>query len=412
MKNLKQLINPLNFRIMKPLCIFILCFVTALTSCSSDDDNNSEEGGGEMSNSDLIVGKWNVVAINLLPNTDCELLSTLEIKEDKTYLEQTYGGFVGACEPDAADAGTWELSDNILTLTLDELGNATSLTTEYTILELTETSLKYEFEDSDDNGSTFKEVWTFVKNDANTQTYSDTDVIGKWGLESLNVNGESVTLTQCEKNDTVSFYTTKDEINIANYIENTTQNNTCIPSTSNDYIWSISEGNVLIADFNNGSDTNISLIKELTDTSMTLETTETYTENGETKTDIVIGKYKFLGEPDMPDTSNSDVLGKWGLISFTQQGDIMTITECEKRSTIEFESQSFTDISYAPVNTGCQIDYQETGTWKEEGTTLTFTYQEEGQTFIDVATFSIVSDVLTIKYDDEGFMTESAYKKL
>ncbi|MEW7289029.1 lipocalin family protein [Aquimarina sp. 2304DJ70-9] len=110
--------------------------------------------------------------------------------------------------------------------------------------------------------------------------------------------------------------------------------------------------------------------------------------------------------------STSKLIGKWGQISFTQQGEAMTITDCEKKSTIEFTSESYTDIGYAPVNTDCQIDYQDMGTWKEEGTTLTLTYIEEGETIIEATTFTIADDVFTIRYDDQGFITEYGYKKL
>jgi hypothetical protein len=145
---------------MKKLNLFTLLITLLFISCSKDDDTSKEE---TPTNKDLIVGKWDVIAITDIPNDDCELLSTLEIKADGTYEEQTYGGFSGGinCTPDDLEKGTWELSENILTQTLDEPGNATRLTFNYTILELTETTLKYEFEYEE--GQTFKEVWTFTK---------------------------------------------------------------------------------------------------------------------------------------------------------------------------------------------------------------------------------------------------------
>ena len=109
---------------------------------------------------------------------------------------------------------------------------------------------------------------------------------------------------------------------------------------------------------------------------------------------------------------NSELLAKWGQVSFSQQGEVMTITDCEKRSTIEFTTQLFTEISYAPVNTDCQIDGQYSGTWTQEGNVLTLTYTDEGETFVDIATFTLVDNKLTIKYDDEGFITEFGYEKL
>lgn len=108
----------------------------------------------------------------------------------------------------------------------------------------------------------------------------------------------------------------------------------------------------------------------------------------------------------------SELLGNWKLISFSQQGEVMTITDCEKRSTITFTADSYTDIGYAPVNDGCQIDYEDNGTWVEDGNKLTLTYSEEGETFVDEATFTVVDNVLTITYNDEGFITASDYEKI
>ncbi len=48
-----------------------------------------------------------------------------------------------------------------------------------------------------------------------------------------------------------------------------------------------------------------------------------------------------------------------------------------------------------------QIDFEISGTWKEEGATLTQDYTFEGETFKDVATFSIVGDVLTLDYEED-----------
>lgn len=184
---------------MKKLSLFTLLITLIFISCSKDDDASNEESS---TNKDLIIGKWNVTAITDIPNDDCELLSTLEIKADGTYEEQTYGGFAGGvnCTPDDLDKGTWKLSGNILTLTLDKLGNAISLTTDNTILELTETTLKYEFEYTEE-GQTFKEAWTYTKND------DTSNLIGTWELtyRKENNNTSPNTLDNCEKTSTIEF---------------------------------------------------------------------------------------------------------------------------------------------------------------------------------------------------------------
>ncbi|WP_082995040.1 lipocalin family protein [Aquimarina megaterium] len=108
----------------------------------------------------------------------------------------------------------------------------------------------------------------------------------------------------------------------------------------------------------------------------------------------------------------SVLVGKWGQTSFRQNGELMNITDCEKRSTIEFTSTSYTEIGYAPVNTDCQVDFEITGTWTEEGDKLTLNYVFEGETTIDITTFMITDNVLTITYNDEGAITTFDYKKL
>ncbi len=149
---------------MKKLSLFILIIATVFASCGSDDDATQPETG-EVNDETLIVGKWEVTSIVIdgeaLEADDCELNSTLEIKADKTYEEQTYGGFSGGpCSPDPLISGTWELSGKTFTQKGD-----TSFSS--TILELSATTLKYEFEDedtlSDGTVVTFKEEWTFTK---------------------------------------------------------------------------------------------------------------------------------------------------------------------------------------------------------------------------------------------------------
>ncbi len=65
--------------------------------------------------------------------------------------------------------------------------------------------------------------------------------------------------------------------------------------------------------------------------------------------------------------SNSKLIGKWGQVSFVQGEDLMVVTDCEKRSTIEFTQNSYKEIGYAPVNTDCRSisRFQEPGKKKE-----------------------------------------------
>ncbi|MFL1894200.1 lipocalin family protein [Aquimarina sp. 2-A2] len=139
---------------MKRIILSLLVIAAGFSSCSKDDD---KEGNTEKSTTDLIIGTWQVVAINDLSDDDCEILSTLEIKADGTYLEQSYGGFTGSCSPDELDKGTWEVSGKMFTQKQD------GRVFENTITKLTENSLILKFEHSNEDGTTLTEVWTYEK---------------------------------------------------------------------------------------------------------------------------------------------------------------------------------------------------------------------------------------------------------
>ncbi|WP_108867559.1 lipocalin family protein [Aquimarina aquimarini] len=109
------------------------------------------------SDQDLITGKWNVVHINDLPYNDCELLSTLDIKSNGIYEDQTYGGTVGSCSPDALDSGSWSLNGK----TFNQVLNGTTFTN--TILELSETTLRLKFEHDNGDGTSLTEIWMYTK---------------------------------------------------------------------------------------------------------------------------------------------------------------------------------------------------------------------------------------------------------
>ena len=66
-----------------------------------------------------------------------------------------------------------------------------------------------------------------------------------------------------------------------------------------------------------------------------------------------------------------------------------------------FEAETYTDTYYAPVNTDCQVDGEDKGIWKEDGSTLTFSYTLDEEATTDVATFTIVENTLTITHDNE-----------
>ncbi|MBQ0735020.1 lipocalin family protein [Aquimarina celericrescens] len=115
--------------------------------------------------------------------------------------------------------------------------------------------------------------------------------------------------------------------------------------------------------------------------------------------------------PNGNEQNNSELIGKWVQISLSQNGETITLTECEKRSTIEFDVQSYTEISIAPVNTDCQVDFEDNGTWQVNGDQLTLTYIEEGEEVVETSSFKVVEDTLTLNYAEEGFTEERSFKK-
>ena len=123
---------------MKKLHSIMMLFaimVTALgfTACSDDDDDN--KGGVEAS----IVGKWEHIS------TDVDPIEALEQgfeEYDISVIEYTpKGKYFGYSENgDKVESGSWTLDGNLLYATNDAL----PIPFTFTILQLTETTLKFE----------------------------------------------------------------------------------------------------------------------------------------------------------------------------------------------------------------------------------------------------------------------------
>ena len=146
---------------MKKLNLFFSLLIIALvaSSCSSDDSDNQNQ-----TNNDLIIGKWNVTSIDGLPDGDCELESYLEIFEDGTFLEQSFGGtFGGPCSPDAPDTGTWTFDGTTYTETFDEPNDLIVDSVSHEILELTETTMTYRVTIDYPSQGEITEIWSFER---------------------------------------------------------------------------------------------------------------------------------------------------------------------------------------------------------------------------------------------------------
>lgn len=129
-----------------------------LSSCSTDDSN-----GQDQANNELIIGKWNVTAINDIPDGDCELESYLEIFDDGTFLDQTFGGFSGQCSADTPITGTWTLSNNIYVQTFDEPNTLIVDLVRHEVLELTETTMTLRFTINYPSIGELTETWSYER---------------------------------------------------------------------------------------------------------------------------------------------------------------------------------------------------------------------------------------------------------
>jgi len=119
-------------------------------------------------------------------------------------------------------------------------------------------------------------------------------------------------------------------------------------------------------------------------------------------------------DSDSPENENppvSQLIGKWQQISLKEDGESIIITDCERKSTFEFDVQSYSETLYVSGN-DCQIIGDFTGKWEEEGDTLRLIYLDAGEPVEDVTIFIIEDDILTIKYDSERLKPEYGYKKI
>jgi len=105
---------------------------------------------------------------------------------------------------------------------------------------------------------------------------TEANLLGKWKLTSTTENGNSLNLDKCELLYTIILSKNDQGENRASYIEAIQQGDSCEESTSVDYIWLITSGNILNTQtLVEGSDQGTEKIVELTANTLVLESLET-----------------------------------------------------------------------------------------------------------------------------------------
>ncbi|MBQ4818827.1 lipocalin family protein [Aquimarina sp. MMG016] len=109
---------------------------------------------------------------------------------------------------------------------------------------------------------------------------TEANLIGSWKLTSETENGVALVLDACEVQYTINLFVNEQGENRATFIEDISNGSDCELSTSNEYVWSLSSGNILNTELvDGGFDQDSEKIIELTTTTLKFEYKEV--EDGE-----------------------------------------------------------------------------------------------------------------------------------
>jgi len=115
---------------------------------------------------------------------------------------------------------------------------------------------------------------------------TEANLIGDWELTSNSENGTIFELETCVY--TMKLSKKENGDNLAVFIEGYLESGSCNPSTSVDYVWSVSNNTLNTGIEGNDNNDDSQEILELTATTLVLKSEETYTENGETQVDVYV----------------------------------------------------------------------------------------------------------------------------
>ncbi len=128
---------------------------------------------------------------------------------------------------------------------------------------------------------------------------NEANLVGKWNLISEDEDGDIFTIEACGDQYIMDISIKEDGSNLLKFTEYTMIDQKCTPSISVDYVWELSDNRLTeyihdeTAEDNRLYEENYTII-ELTDTTLKLESTETYTENGEEKTSVYIETFSKI----------------------------------------------------------------------------------------------------------------------
>ncbi|MCK7590760.1 lipocalin family protein [Subsaxibacter sp. CAU 1640] len=90
--------------------LMVLILALGLVACSGDDDGDSSQ---QMTNAELLVGKWYFEARSGGSYTACEKTGYIQFRNDGTFTLESFEDDAGACVSTGAVSGTYTLTNSI-----------------------------------------------------------------------------------------------------------------------------------------------------------------------------------------------------------------------------------------------------------------------------------------------------------
>ncbi len=259
----------------------------------------------------------------------------------------------------------------------------------------------------------------------NTVEITEANLVGKWQITAIEENGILLKLDECEKKDLSSFFISESEEKIASFTENIEENNSCKEFISNNYSWTLTDGNILTTTFGT-ADTDTYTIIELTKSTLKLKSEDKSQVNGQTVTDVYIETYTYLGEPEIPEDNSSlkesDLIGKWELIELSENGVIEEV-ECPNNDILEFfenNQATFTIFREGKLDNAGEVfrvcvetAIPDIANWSLTENDITFDFGGGDMEEAEITKISNSRLVLKYTYEDEGrtFEDIEVYKR-
>ena len=90
--------------------LMLLFLALGLVACSGDDDGDSQQ---QMTNAELLIGKWYFEARSTGAYTDCEKTGYIQFRNDGTFTLESFEDDAGACVSTGAVTGTYTLGSGV-----------------------------------------------------------------------------------------------------------------------------------------------------------------------------------------------------------------------------------------------------------------------------------------------------------